>query len=523
MRKRVTNTGNVTLDTISVSCVIDAGLSVPPGQIPTTLGPLAPGASTEFQFTATLAADADPRGPALCVDCTFVGHPAPLAAGNTSCNKTAMSSCCVTVLFPEPKVMIEKKVQFVDLTDPGNPVLQPASPVEKVSSPPCGCVKFTIVVTADAGNFENLTTFNLRDLLPAGLEFAGFIQSAQGITGVQGPPGTIVFSGVPDLAPGASATVCFRACVVPGTPPGTSLTNTATVQAVGATSGRPSNMDSDTARVNVVGLNIQVNARGASPDVICPPQVSTFSFEVCNTGAWPLLVTIPQASVTPRLMVVTQDPVVGTQLLIPAGECRPVSVVAKALGGGTEFNQCVRLNNVPGHPQAVNPADTRCDVTANGEQCLDVIDSQLVAICASVSPPRAAPGQMVTFTKRLTNTGNVTLDTIAVSCQVDPLLIVGMGQIPAQVGPLAPGESLNIVIQATLSPDATPDREYCIVCNYDAHPSRLPPGDVRCNAMATSTCCVSAERLRIPTLSEWGLILLASLLGGLLILRTRRP
>jgi len=435
-------------------------------------------------------------------------------------------SCTLPIrIIGPPEVRIEKKVQFLDFSNPANPVPRPVPPTSQVDAPPCGKVRFTITVFADAENTENLTNFQLDDKLTGGLTFAGAV-SPPGVTFDENPPGSGCFSvsGIPDLAPGGSFSFRFRACVDPGTPPGLER-NTADVLAEGADTGLPTSNPSAEALVNVVRLNVALDNLGVNDNVICTGQNATFTFQVCNTGAWPLEVTVPPATLGPQLTLVSQSPAGGTVILLEPAQCQPIMVVAKAVAGGPPgaFRNCVALDNLTAHPDMVETAELDCDLVRSAQQCVDVINPVLAASCVSVVPSLARPGETVVMTKRVTNPGNVTLDPVTVSCIIHADLEVPMGSIPADLGPLAPGESKEFSFMATISPGAGQGPDLCVSCSYSGHPAVLPLGDGSCDRVVTSICCVNTRQggggNEIPALPGWGLVVLSVAFGGLLVRR----
>ena len=483
---RITNNGDVAFDTVSFACAVDptaTGLTIV--TCPANIGPLAPGANQTVTMVVRSSADRSGR---QCAILTATGDPAGLSA---ECNVTDDDRCC---LIGRPQITVQKQVQFVCFTDPANPgliELRPATPTEQVDAPPCGLVRFTITV-ANPNTNEALTNVRVTDCLPADLLFRNNIQPPR-TTGGAGPdctghPGTtpIVFQ-IPDIPAGGTSTFTFDAIVRSASGAGIK-TDFARAIGRGATSGTDTNTVEDTARVNVLLVNARLDATSVVPPTICPPQQSTFTYTIVNTGAWPLdPVVVRAAQLGAGLTLVSQDPAANTNIgpLAP-GASRVVTVVVRAESGSFPTSRCVDLP-VDAQPDCYDPRDTElCRINLLRQQCVTVQTPRVEVTCLTTPDPTVDPNTQVSFQYRVANTGDVALDTVSFACAVDPaatgLTIV---TCPANIGPLAPGANQTVTMVVRSS--ATRSGRQCAILTATGDPAGLPP---ECNTTDQDTCCL---------------------------------
>ncbi len=420
-------------------------------------------------------------------------------------------NCQRTITVP-PMIEVDKGVQFVCFTNPNNPnqfELRPATPVKDVDAPVCGLVRFTIRVTNPSG--ETLNNVRVSDCLPNDLLFrnntipatplgvAGEGPGCGGLAGVS----EIVFR-IPNLNAGASYTFTFDAIVRSASPSGIK-TNTARARGRGATSGEDTNVAESVARVNVRTIAATMVARGASPDPICVGQTATFNFRFTNTGQWPLNPAIANRCLADAgLMILSQNPVEGTNLgPVAPTAFRDISVTARAVAGGAA-SRCITCG-VTAFPDCFDPRDTEiCRLTPDARQCVTVITTGIDVICQTPTQDRE-PGEQVTLTFRIVNTGDVRCDNVSIMCDADPGLTVL--DCPPNFGPLNPTQfvDVNVLVQIGAGASGTPCVRLTATCSVNGQPPE-------CAATDSDRCCVSLER-RVPTLGGFGLLALALLLG----------
>lgn len=506
---QVTNKGGVPFEEVTFDVVPDPDF---PGLIlvdfPAMIGPLGVGESEIVDVTVRSAPDRSGRQGALA---TATGN----AAGFPEvCDDSEPNNECY--LLVRPDILVDKKVQLVCFLDPDDEAtteLRPPTPADEIDAPVCGLLRFTISVTNPTVN-EALTEVRITDCLPACLEFRNNLvpSLATGGTPLDCPPDTvpIVFQ-LPDLAADGGSFVLTFDAIVRADAINKTVDNLAQTVARGATSDLETNERAATARVNVNSIAAQLSGLDGDPNPACEGDMVSFQFTLENPGKWPLIVDFGDASLDSRLTLDEQDPPAGrlSDPLLPGND---VSVTVTALidpnTGGESL--CVRL------PVDVVPECTlrddpqRCEISLEEPACVEIVDAGLTVVCLNPNPPSEI-GAMITFQFRVTNTGSVPCEMITLDCIPEPDPGITIVDCPASIGALGPMESavVDVIIQpeeGVLSGCATLVAQ-CTTPN--------PPG---CLVTASGKCPVV---LRIPTLAEWGLLLLAAGLGGCLVFSRR--
>jgi len=432
---------------------------------------------------------------------------------------------------------IDKKFLFVPDGDPFDCVAFGGEDPE--DAPTCARVRVIITVRAEDAS-EPMTIDTLKDILPPELEFCpGTIESdPSGVTGVFDPGENRIDFNVPGsitLEPGETLVVCYETRVSPTASGGDTVgagLNACSTASCGGTPAEPE-VAMDDAILNIKKPAIDVTGPGGAPPVLCPisgGNMATLTFTVTNTSnaanGWPLdPVTVSARTTCGNLDIVSVTPGGGGANIGPldngGGPGSSVDVdVTVMLNGPCDPLVDVCLEAV-GFPEDVSPTDDGCGIDSDRCDFDDEACAQVEAVvpdfeveCAP-SVTTAQIGDPVDFVFTIENTGNVDLTNLVLSgCVLDPgLRDDGMtGFSPATIGP---GETATATISTTVLELAP---ELCVRgCNVGAE----PVGNAACRIDEDlPKCCIVT--VEIPTLTEWGLILLVVALGGVMLLR-RRP
>ena len=385
----VTNTGNVTLNSVAVSDPLP-GL----GSITCPLTTLAPGASTTCSATyLSTQADVD-RGR---IDNTANVSASPAGGG-------------AAVTDTDSETVTATRTPAIDVVKAANPTTVTAANQ---------IVTYSFVVT-NTGNVT-LSNVGVTDPLP-------------GLSAISCPAST--------LAPGAATTCTATYAVTQANINAGRIDNTATATGTppAGAGGPVTDTDSETvAATRTPSIDL---AKSATPNnVTAANQVVTYSFVVTNTGN----VTLTSVVVTdplPGLSTVTCP----STTLAPAAtmSCSASYSVTQADVNAGAINNVATVSGTP-------PAGAGGAVTDTDAATVTATLASAIQIVKTASPTTvSAVGQVVSYAFVVTNTGNVTLSTIAVT---DPL--PGLSTVTCPTTTLAPAASMSCtasrsVIQADL-------------------------------------------------------------------------
>ena len=250
----------------------------------TLAGPLAPGASSDVTYQATLAASSTLHDKQLITNSaaltSYTGVPGD--GGRTYSGNTATAS--VTAVFPTVtigKVLVSPSPQAVQLNQPT-------------------VWRLTVTNTGDAP----ATGLSVNDVLPANWAYTSGSATVQGPIGsaVNAEPGiapsasgdTLTWTALPDLAPGQSDVITYTAVptngviVNPGVGPGNWHINKATVATATDASGATGNADrtyagaSATAQVTIASADVSITKTHTG--AIVPGTAATWTITVANAG-----------------------------------------------------------------------------------------------------------------------------------------------------------------------------------------------------------------------------------------------
>ena len=259
---------------------------------------------------------------------------------------------------------------------------------------------------------------------------------------------TLTSVGVGDPLPGLSAVVCPVATLAPGGATTCSATYTVTqadvdagsiVNTATATGTPPSGpaVTSTDPNTVTVGQSASIDlVKSAAPATVSAAgDALTYSFVVTNTGT----VTLTGVAVT--------DPLPGLSAVVcPVSSLAPTAsttctatftVLQADIDAGRIDNVATVTGTPPVGADVSDVATAR--VTAIGAPSIDLVKSADVADVT-------VPGEAVTYSFEVTNTGNVTLTAVSVS---DPL--PGLSSISCPVSSLAPGASTTCTATYTVT------------------------------------------------------------------------
>jgi len=387
---KVKNTGNVTLQDIVVNdpMLAAAGVTVP------TIGTLAPGKSTTVTATYTVTQD-DMDAGKVNNTATATGQ-MPNCEGD-DCGVDSPPSSTETPAEQKPALGIVKSAYPRKVTKAGDRIVY----IFKVTN--TGNVTMHDIVVNDA------------------------MLDAAGVT--------IPMIGT--LAPGKSATVSVRYTVTQNDMDGGNIHNSAfaTGQQPNCTENcdTPSDPDeTDTPVDQQPALSIRKHASPATVDAV--GDEITYTFTVKNTG-----------NVTMHDIVVSDPMLDAAGVVIPnvgtlaPGKSKTVratyAVTQADLDAGNVHNSAIAVGQQPNCEEDCSTPSDPDDTDTPAEQ------NPALEIEKSASPESVSiAGETVTYTFKVTNTGNVTMSDIVVN---DPMLADAGISIPA-IGTLAPNGTVTV-------------------------------------------------------------------------------
>jgi uncharacterized repeat protein (TIGR01451 family) len=201
-------------------------------------------------------------------------------------------------------------------------------------------------------------------------------------------------------------------------------------------SGSPVTSPQSTATVAVTQSGALTVVASASPSAVTHVgQVITYSFLVTNTGNLTLTSVAVTGTQTAPAGPLTPGPTCTSATLAPSAfeTCTATYTVTQAdIDNGTVNDSATASGDPPSGSPVTSPQSTATvPVTQNGA----------LTVVTSASPSAVTqPGQVITYSFLVTNTGNVTMTSVAVT-----------GTQTAPAGPLTPGPTCT---SATLAPSA---------------------------------------------------------------------
>ncbi|MFN8195561.1 MAG: GEVED domain-containing protein [Nocardioidaceae bacterium] len=368
----VTNTGNVTLDTVTVD-----DPTVGPVTCPVTT--LVPGASTVCTATYTLT-QADVDAGHVANTATVTGTP-PTGADVTATDNTDVT------LTSGPAISLDKQAAAVSGSSAGD------------------TVDYTFLVT-NVGNVT-LTGVTVGDPLVAAVDCP-----------------------VTTLAPGASTTCTATYTLTQADVDAGSVTNTAT--ATGTPPSGPDVTGSDSVGIPVPSAPaVVIDKQPGTPTGNAVGDTVDYTFVVTNTGN----VTLTGVAI--------DDPTVGP-VSCPATTLAPTASTTCA-ATYTLTQADVDAGHVANTATVSGTPPTGPDVTASDSTDIGIAAGPAITLDKQAGTPSGnAAGDTIDYTFLVTNTGNVTLTAVSVD---DPLV----GPVDCPVATLAPGASTTCTATYTLT------------------------------------------------------------------------
>jgi len=345
------------------------------------------------------------------------------------------------------------------------------------TAPQTGSPGDPITYTITVRNTGNVTLEGLEvtDNLPSDLENPRnlVVLPAAGATGGFNPAGTELRLTLEPLAPRESVVITFVATISEDARLGTMIENEARVE-------HPyleTVYDEDSA-TTLIG-NPRVSLTKTAPQTGSPGDTITYTITVRNTGNVTLeglevTDSLPSELENPRNLVILPaagatggfNPA-GTELRLTLGSLAPgqsvvitfVATISEGARLGTTIENDARVE----HPEFDTVYDEDSATTLIGDPSVSL---------TKVASPVSSPGDMITYTITVTNTGNVTLtglvvrDDIPAELRNPRNLVLPAGAtggfntagtvLVVNLAPLNPGASVVITFVATISEDVRP-------------------------------------------------------------------
>lgn len=493
----VTNTGNVTLNSVGVSDPLPnlSAVSCP-------VSTLAPGASTTCtaNYTVTLsdidagsipntatASGTPPTGPAVTADdsATVTATHAPAIQVVKSALPTTVTAAGQVVNYSFEVTNIGNvTLTSVDVTDPLpglSAVSCPVSSLAPAASTTCTATYTVTLANMNAGSIVNTATATgtppggpppvtdddtatvtatqtpsisiAKSALPTTVSAAGQVVDYSFLVTNTGNV-TLTAVGVTDPLPGLSAVSCPTSTLAPLATTTCTATYTATqadvnagsimntATASGAPPSGPPVTDTDVVTVTATSApSINVVKSALPTTITAAGQIVTYSFLVTNTGN----VTLTAVDVTdplPGLSAVSCP--VSTLAPSATTTCTATYTATQAdVNAGSIMNTATVMGTPPSGPPVTDTGTTTVNAPSG---------PGIMVVKSTTEPPYTAVGQALDFTLTATNTGNVTLTNVTIT---DAMAVLGTC-VPAAPATLLPGETLvcaasHAVTQADLN------------------------------------------------------------------------
>ncbi|WP_316804251.1 Ig-like domain-containing protein [Pedobacter nototheniae] len=469
----VTNTGNVTLNTIKVT---DAGADA--GSItPATITALAPNASATVMANHSL---------------TQTEVDAGLFSNQASVEGTSPDGTVVTnPKSDDPSTPAVDDPTIITITPAATLGLTKAAVAGTVVNKAGDVISYNLVVT----NTGNVTLSNVA------------------VTDAGADAGSIMPASIANLAPGASAAVSAKHTLTQAEVDNGNYSNQASVAGVTPGGIPAKNPKSDDPSTPV--------ADDPTVVAIVPAGSLTLTKVAGNTGAKAGDV-ISYTLVLTNTGNVTLSNVVVADAGADAGSITPANVASLAVGAsatviakhtltqtevdnGSYSNQASATGTTPGGNPVVKPkSDDPNTPTPDDATVITVASNAGVALVKTAA--LAADGNTITYTFRIINTGNVTLNTATLN---DAKL--GISRLVALPGGLAPGASVSTTEVYTLT---TADRNTGNVTNTANVAVTTVKGDNATDISGTDATNDNATVTDVPQIGVISLIKTASFSGN---------
>jgi len=384
-------------------------------------------------------------------------------------NPGEIATITVTVFIPytAPFGDITNVARVQGPTDPPHPDIDeedeetitisqtPRIALEKDVTPnpaPAGSTITYTITVRNTGN-QDLTGLIITDVIDSRLTDVAVNRDALPVGAVDLTVGNHVEVRVPTLNIGGTVVITITA-FVPATVSGV-IDNTATVTTTQNVS------DSDDASVTISGAPNAEVVKSVSPAQVQSGEIVTYTIRVYNTGNVPIWSLTVTDEVDPLFTnpVVTQSGgfiggFIGNTLWLVLPEALPV-------GGHREIQFTARVpENTPAQTirnivniRSVQPGS---EVEDDDYADLEIIDLIRFEISKTASPSPVNPGDNITYTIRVTNTGSTTLTGLVVTDSVTaPVTVVSITE-PAGATNNSSGNLLNVTL-GSLAPGAHAD------------------------------------------------------------------
>ena len=469
------------------------------------------------------------------VTCTF----ASLAAGATA-------TVVIIVTAPStPGILTNTAVVSSSVADPNpgnntsttNTTVVPGSPgnadlsVTKTASPnpvlPGGTVTYLITVTNNGPSVA--TNVIVSDPVPLGAT----LQSATPSAGGSCTTGAVVTCTFPSLAVSASATVTIAVTA----PAQGSLTNTVVVSSNVPDLTPANNTATTVTQVGVGPTSADLAVtKTASPNSVTPNGTLTYLITVTNNGPnaatsvvvtdqLPAGVVLQSATASAGGSCGVGNPVVCTFPVLAADTGATVTIVVTAPPAGGPLVNTVNVTSAVSDP---NPANNTATTTTPISSAAIGLAANL-QIIKSASPNPVGTGAQLTYLLTVTNLGPNTATNVVVTDQLPPQ-VSPVSAVPSAGGVCTLGPTVTCTFaslasgaSATVTIIVTAPGQPGTLINTATVSSAVNDPDPSNNTVFVVTQVVGAAvAAPIPTLSEWAMIVLVSLIVGFGLRELRR-
>jgi uncharacterized repeat protein (TIGR01451 family)/fimbrial isopeptide formation D2 family protein len=318
-----------------------------------------------------------------------------------------------------------------DSTDPGCVSVVPvksytvSKTVSAMQAQPGDRVSYTIVVTNTGQvDYTGTAPASLSDDLSAVLDDASYNGDVAATSGTAVVAGTgLAWSGA--LVVGGTATITYSVTVTGGAGGNQKLDNAVTPTASGGSCAAPGTCSTE------VPVRMLKVVKSASPATTVEGGVVTYTVTLTNTGAVDFTATAP-ASFSDDLSAVLDDATYQAGSATGGGVfSSPIlswSGIQLAAGNSTSFSYKIVVNspdtgdhlldNVVSTPPGLG---SNCDAGSNDPDCHTETQVRSLHVAKSVSIAVASPGDTVTYTIVVTNTGALPYDAATPASFTDDL------------------------------------------------------------------------------------------------------